>query len=257
MKIVMIGSGNVATILSKLIMRCGHKIVQVISRNRDHAELLAKPLNAASGLLTDDLFLEADLYIIALNDAVLADIYHVKALKHKMIVHTAGSVSIDVLKDISTSYGILYPLQTLSKFTEHLPEIPFLIDGNNVATKEFIQSFAKSLSDNVSFADDSERMKYHVSAVFVSNFTNHILTLAESYCDKESINFKNLLPLLDEVIFKAKKYSALESQTGPALRGDNTTIDRHLHLLSSHPEMEKVYGFLSESIMYLSKEKRD
>ena len=49
----------------------------------------------------------------------------------KLVLHTAGSVSKDVLKNISYNYGVLYPLQSLRKESHEIPEIPFLVDGNN------------------------------------------------------------------------------------------------------------------------------
>ena len=130
----MLGSGNTATVLSVLIKKAGHELVQVVSRNIENARSLAAVYGAASGSLKDPQFLEADLYILALNDSALESLDKITGIKNKFIVHTAGSVSINVIKDSSDRYGVLYPLQTLSKFTEHVPEIPFLVDGNNKET---------------------------------------------------------------------------------------------------------------------------
>src|SRR6187551_3013167 len=119
MKIVMIGSGNTATVLCSILHKADHEIIEVVSRNIDNAMALASLYHASSGLLTDPQFLEADFYIIALNDAALDNIERIPALKDKLVVHTAGAISIDALKICSTTYGVLYPLQTLSKFTDH------------------------------------------------------------------------------------------------------------------------------------------
>src|SRR5690606_31195678 len=130
MRVVMLGSGNTATVLSVLINKAGHKLVQVVSRNIENANVLASLYGAATGTLTDAAFSDADIYIIALNDAALDNVEKIPALKNKFVVHTAGAISINALKNCSDTYGVLYPLQTLSKFTEHIPEIPFLVDGN-------------------------------------------------------------------------------------------------------------------------------
>jgi hypothetical protein len=37
-------------------------------------------------------------------------------------------------------------------------------------------------------------------------------------------------------------------QTGPARRGDRTTIQAHLDLLSNHPELAHLYQLMSQSI---------
>jgi predicted short-subunit dehydrogenase-like oxidoreductase (DUF2520 family) len=249
MKIVMVGSGNTATVLCVLIQKAGHEIVQIVSRNINKAQALASLYNASSAILTDAHFAEADMYILALHDTALDHIERVAALKGKLVVHTAGSVSINVLKDCSNTYGVLYPLQSLSKFTEHIPEIPFLVDGNTQEVLHKVLGFAKSLTGNVTEANDTERLNYHVAAIFVSNFSNHMFALGELFCQKERIEFKNLLPLINEVNTRVNKYSPFLTQTGPAIRDDIFTLNRHLQALSSHPDLKYIYLKLSESII--------
>ena len=248
----MIGAGNTATVLSKLIIRSGHEILQVVSRTQANADKLASACNAQSALLTGTISSHADLYIIALSDAAIAGVDKIQSLKDKLICHTAGSVSIKVLKRISNTFGVLYPLQSLSKFNVDIPEIPFLVDGNNEATKQILVDFANTLSTNVSIANDTERLKYHVSAVFVHNFANHIFALAEKYCETENINFDKLFPLMNELISKVERFGAIKSQTGPAVRKDSITIQKHIEILSSHPPMKEIYKSMSDSIIELS-----
>ncbi len=249
MKVVMVGSGNTATVLCAKIKEAGHEIVQVISRNIDHARELAQIYQASSDVLTLQQFADADIYIVALNDSTLESIEGITAFKDKLVVHTAGAVSINALKSCSGSYGVLYPLQTLSKFYDHLPEIPFLVDGNNVETMHRILGFAKTLSGTVIEANDTERLNYHVAAVFVSNFANHMYALAEIFCQKERLEFKTLLPLINEVTQRVSQYSPFLTQTGPAMRDDVYTLNRHLQALAAHPELKYVYLKLSESII--------
>jgi predicted short-subunit dehydrogenase-like oxidoreductase (DUF2520 family) len=155
----------------------------------------------------------------------------------------------NVFKDITSTYGVLYPLQSLSKFADHIPEIPFLVDGNNQENLHRVLGFAKTLSDKVIEANDTERLNYHVAAVFVSNFTNHLYALAELFCEKERIDFKTLYPLIDETTLRAKSISPFLSQTGPAIRDDIYTLNRHLQALGANPELKYIYLKLSESII--------
>jgi predicted short-subunit dehydrogenase-like oxidoreductase (DUF2520 family) len=245
----MLGSGNTATVLCELIAKAGHDIVQVASRNSENAKTLASSYFAASASLEVAEFTEADIYIVALNDAALDHIENIPALKGKFVVHTAGAVSINVFKDISDRYGVLYPLQSLSKYADHIPEIPFLVDGNTQEIRHHVIGFAKTLSPKVIEANDTERLNYHVAAVFVNNFTNHLYALAELFCEKERIDFKTLYPLIDETNLRAKSISPFLSQTGPAIRDDIFTLNRHLQALVSHPELKYIYLKLSESII--------
>ena len=251
MKVVIVGSGNVAHVLCVLIQKAGHQIIQILSRNINHARELAEKYDAQSGTLLDEKFADADIYIIAVTDAALESSEKLKGLKNKFIVHTAGSVSINILKTCSPTYGVLYPLQTLSKETGHIPVIPFLIEGNNRETLEKIREFASSLSDKVIDSTDDERLRYHVGAVFAGNFTNHLYAMTEAFCKKENINFKNLFPLINEVTNKVNNFPPQEVQTGPAIREDIVTLNRHLQTLAPHHDLKYIYLKLSESILKL------
>ena len=144
---------------------------------------------------------------------------------------------------------MLYPLQSLSKFADHIPEIPFLVDGNNQEIMHRVLGFAKTLSEKVIEANDTERLNYHVAAVFVSNFTNHLYALAELFCEKERIDFKTLFPLIDETTLRAKSISPFLTQTGPAIRNDVYTLNRHLQALTANPDLKYIYLKLTESII--------
>lgn len=245
----MLGSGNTATVLCEVIVKAGHDIVQVVSRNEEHAKILASSYFATTAPMKAAELADADIYIVALNDAALDHIGEIPGLKNKLVVHTAGAVSITALKDCTNTYGVLYPLQTLSKFSEHIPEIPFLVDGNDKETLHRILGFAKSISDKVIEANDTERLNYHVAAVFVSNFTNHLFALAEIFCGKERLDFKTLIPIIEETTLRAKGNSPFLTQTGPAIRDDVFTLNRHLQALTSNPDLKYIYLKLSESII--------
>ena len=256
MKVVIVGSGNVATVLSEMIAKAGHDIVQVVSRNGESAKKLSSKYNALPATLLDKEFAEADIYIVALTDVGLESIEKVKGFKNKLVVHTAGSVPMDVLKNCSSTYGVMYPLQTLTKKTDHSPEIPFLVGGNNMETLHRVTGFARTLSDKVISTNDDERLHYHIAAVFAGNFTNHLMAMAEFFCEKEKIDFNVLLPLINEVTYKANHFSPYEVQTGPAIREDIVTLNRHLQALSSHADLKYIYLKLSESILKLHQKKR-
>lgn len=256
MKVVIVGSGNVATVLGKVIHNAGHQIVQVLSRNENHAKELAEIFKCSSGSFKSTEYKEADIYLLAITDTAL---YHLDQYIHfekKLVVHTAGSVSKEVLKNISSRYGIIYPLQSLIRINgDNVPEIPLLVDGNNDDTKKYILEFCKTFSDNVSLADDGERLKFHVAAVFVNNFTNHMFAMGEEFCKLENIDFEKLFPLIDETVNRIKYHSPQSVQTGPAIREDIYTLGKHLQILSAHSDLKYLYLKLSESILKLHQNK--
>lgn len=248
MTISIIGSGNTAIVLGKLLRSNGHEINEVAGRNKITVQELADELHAIAITDLKRISKNSDLYIIAVRDDAIADVAAQINLNEKIVVHACGSVSINVLKNTSANYGVLYPLQSLRKELGYTPAIPFLIDGNNDPTKQTVFNLASSLSKNIIYADDDKRLQYHLAAIIVSNFTNHLFALAKDYCDVNNIEFKLLLPLIEEVVNRLHVYAPAAMQTGPAIRGDETTMQKHIALLEKFPKLKNIYEVMSESI---------
>lgn len=249
MDIVIIGSGNVASALGKKFKQAGHTISQIVSRNAPAATKLAYELDTESTNYPSIIKRNADVYIVAVSDDAIPVVANDIKLPGKVVAHTAASVNMDVLKPITEHYGVFYPLQTLRKEDETPPETPIFFDGSDELTKKRLESLANSISpQHVAQAGDDTRLKLHVAAVFVNNFTNYLYKLAEDYCNKEGIDFRELIPLIEETALRIKEISPSKSQTGPASRNDQETIQKHLELLGSHPQLKKVYAFLTASM---------
>ena len=249
MRVVIIGSGNVATVLGRLIRRKGHDLIQVVSRNSAHARILADELGCSITGTDGIVDRSAELYIMAVNDNALYEINNQFHLDKSLVVHTAGSIPIAVLQSVSLNYGVLYPVQSLLKEMEPSHDIPFLTDGNTPETRTFITDFARTLSDNVATASDEERLKLHVAAVVVNNFTNHLYALAEEFCRNEKVDFKLLIPLIQETASRLGTHSPSTMQTGPAIRNDMVTLEKHLRLLSGYSRLKRLYLKFTDSII--------
>jgi predicted short-subunit dehydrogenase-like oxidoreductase (DUF2520 family) len=249
MNISIIGSGNVATVLSKLAIKKGHFIKQIIARNEISGNRLATEVNASyismQGLLDKNI----DLCIICLSDNAFPEAIDGINFGSIPIFHSAGSVTKDVLSSSSKNYGVLYPLQSLRKEMETIPVIPFLIEANNDATFILIETFAKTLSDIVQKETEDKRLRLHASAVVVSNFTNYIYGMAETYCLNEKVDFSLLKPLIKETAERIQHNSPHAVQTGPAVRRDITTLEKHLQLFNPYPKMKILYTRMTDGIM--------
>jgi len=229
-------------------MAAGHRIVQVYSRNADHANMLATRLSTTSTSYISSIDRKADLMIIALRDDavryLVAEIGEVKSI----LVHTAGALSIQEVQGSNKSYGVLYPLQSLRKEIEILPALPILVQGNHPDTTRSLKEFASSISGSVTEADDTVRLKYHLAATVVNNFTNRLYALTASFCEKENISFADLQPLIEETALRLRNTNPKQVQTGPAIRNDLVTIGRHQELLEKYPEILKYYDLFTSEI---------
>lgn len=255
--IVFLGAGNVATHLAleffnkEFIIRC------IYSQTIESAEKLAKKVKAGFchkiSMVPDD----ADFYIISVKDDAIERIAQEIKIKEGVLLHTAGGVGIEVLKKSSKNCGVFYPLQTFSKSRKvNLNEVPFFIESNNETTKQKLIGLAHSISDKVYEADSEKRKMIHLAAVFSCNFVNHMFTISSELLNKSGCSFEILKPLVIETVNKAMDMQPQIAQTGPALRNDKKVLENHLKMLSEHPEFEKIYRFVSESI-YNSQTKKE
>lgn len=249
MEIVIIGTGNVASVLGRKFKEAGHHILQVVGRDSMAASELAYKCDTISTNYFSQINKNADVYIIAVSDKAIAEVINDLKLPGKVVAHTAASVPKEILKEVSHHYGVFYPLQSLRKDMVMLPDIPIFVDGNDTKAKNTLDNLAHSISnDKVAIAGDDARLKLHVAAVVVSNFSNHLYKLAEDYCKREGLDFKQLLPLIEETALHLKEVSPAEAQTGPAIRHDQETIQKHIGLLKNFSQLKKVYEVMTESI---------
>lgn len=249
MDIVILGSGNVAAVLGRKFKAAGHRILQIYARNAAAASALAYELDTESTNYKSLINRTADIYLIAVPDNAIEEVADDLKLPGKIIAHTAASVPKEILHRVSPHHGVFYPLQSLRKEMISLPDIPIFFDGSDEHTKKRLEQLAQSISiDQVRLAGDDDRLKLHVAAVMVSNFTNHLYMLAEEYCRKEGLDFRQLIPLIEETALRLREVPPSSVQTGPAVRHDSETIRKHLELLKDHPRLKSIYVLMTESI---------
>lgn len=249
MNIVLIGTGNVATQLGPFLNKKGHKIIQLFSKSQKSGHLLAKKLRCPLINIHSNLSPDADIYIIALRDEAISSFLNALPFMPNLIVHTSGSIGLDVFPRKMINTGVVYPLQTFSKLNKRLPEkIPFLIEGSNRKSLIIIRKLTNSLSKLVFKTNSRDRALIHLSAVFANNFTNYLFVLAGKILIKNKIPFNLLRPLILETAQKVQSNLPAQVQTGPAVRGDAIIIKKHLKLLKNFSEIKDIYKLMSKSI---------
>ena len=252
MDVTLVGSGNVAFVLGKLLISAGHSIKEVFGRNTETLNSISRLTGAKIKRNFSDVDKKTGICIIAVSDSSIAGVAEQIEAGDKLVVHTSGAVSKEALSRFA-NYGVLYPLQSLRKEMDIIPPIPFFIDANFEENILLLQQAAASTGNVVSRAGDDERLRYHIAAVLSSNFTNHLYAVTQRFCEAENISFANLLPLINETAQRLHYFPAEQMQTGPAVRNDENTIQLHLQALKPYPDIESLYRLLSKSIQPFSK----
>ena len=250
LSIVLIGSGNVAHHLFDAFYKQGIAIAQVFSRNIEALSAFkskCKTTNKANKII------DADLYIIAVSDSAIEHLSKLIINKKGLAVHTSGSVSIHTI--IAKRKGVFYPLQSFTKEKKiDFYNVPLCIEASNTDDLTLLKKLANTVSKSVFEISSTQRAKIHLAAVFANNFSNHMYAIANELCEKEGVPFDLLKPLIIESTAKLQVLKPKEAQTGPAIRNDITTIQKHIDSLEN-PLYKKMYQLISESIKIKNEEK--
>jgi len=254
MKIVLLGSGNVATHLAKALKAKGENVAQVYSPNLVHAKLLADGIAAEAVSDLNAVKTDADLYIISVKDDAIGSIAEALKGVSGLVVHTSGTTDIKVLSDQVKDSGVFYPLQTFSKSKDvDFDRIPLCIEATDATQLEILHQLASKLSGQVYVLNGEKRKVLHLAAVFACNFPNHLYALANRVLQQNDLDFEIIRPLIAETADKVMTNLPENVQTGPAVRADETTINKHLSMLKDMPALQEIYQILSNSIKLMQK----
>jgi predicted short-subunit dehydrogenase-like oxidoreductase (DUF2520 family) len=254
---VLIGAGNVGWHLGHALNEKGIRVLQVISKTRNSCKELAGLLHADYTTSLQQLAAEAGIILIAVPDSRIEEVIRQCDFHNNLVVHTAGSVPMEVFKDRAVNYGVLYPVMT---FTRNKPvnfaSVPLLIEANTDRNKELLNALATCMSGEVRNTTSEQRKIVHLAAVFACNFTNHMYTLAEAALASNGIPFGLLKPLIRETSEKINRLSPREAQTGPALRNDAAILEEHLRMLDNHRDIAELYRQISKSIITFARQEK-
>lgn len=253
MNVSFIGSGNLAWHLAPALDNTDFAVREVYSRNKKNASALADKLYQAEVKTSLDFSNSPSvIFIIAASDDSIEEVAQEIILpENAILVHTSGSQPLSILGYAATqNTGVFYPLQTFSKNKKaDFKEVPFFIESENPGTEKILITMAKAISKKVYKCTSSDRKALHVAAVFASNFTNHMLTIAKEILEKHKLDLDLLKPLIVETINKSLAIGPEEAQTGPASRGDVEILDHHFEFLKRDRQLAEIYKLISQHIL--------
>lgn len=249
-KVVLLGSGNVASHLIKSMEdNATIDLIQIFARSKKSLENIIDSNKITTSFSN---LKEADVYVISVSDKAIEDVSNQIPFTDKLVVHTSGTMDFRIMHP-KNKRGVFYPLQTFSKNkTINMKDVPFCLETEHEEDYKTIENLAKNLSNSVYKINGEQRKSLHISAVFVSNFVNHLYQIGNALCEENKVPFAILQPLIEETANKIKTLSPSEAQTGPAIRHDEPTIEKHLDALEN-PIYKELYRQLTLSIQNVKK----
>jgi predicted short-subunit dehydrogenase-like oxidoreductase (DUF2520 family) len=224
-------------------------IAEVYSPNLRHAAQLAKSLGCGVPDSLQDMNPESDLYLLAIPDAKVQGVADNLPDVNGIVAHTSGNTGMDSLSGFA-KYGVFYPLQTFTRSREvDFSQVPVCLEACDDEVMGELTALAEKISGVVRQINSEQRQMLHLTAVMVNNFSNHLYHMAEELLTKNGLDFNLLRPLILESAAKVQQLSPTDAQTGPARRGDEPTIARHLELIENDPGLKALYELMSKQII--------
>ena len=256
-RVVIIGSGNLAEALARAVAESNLQLVQIYARNAERARAVAT-LAATRWTTQPAELADADIYLVSVSDRAVAEVAAALPLPaHACVAHTAGSVPLDVLPGRCAHRAVFYPMQTFTKGRRvDFAQIPIFLECDDEAFYPELEAFARQLSQTVIRADSARRAKIHLAAVFACNFANHMYALGEQIARSPGLASGVRNPPAGGPAGKAlAAASPADVQTGPAVRHDLATQERHLRLLGDDMQLKEIYSTISQHIWETSRKR--
>jgi predicted short-subunit dehydrogenase-like oxidoreductase (DUF2520 family) len=246
MHISILGSGNVAQVLTNSFIKAGH-LVAVYGRNNKRVKAIAGK-SGAIGQPLSKITAGSDIYIIAVTDDAIPEITRLLPADFP-VVHTSGATDLKALSKFK-KHGVFYPVNTVTQFQKQLtPLTPVCLESNSPSLQKQLRAIAKSINAIPCDINSMERLTIHLAAVLINNFTNELYRSAFELMKKANISPGIIHSLMQSTVDNAILHDPFTIQTGPARRNDKITIKKHLSILQSNPDLSKIYKDFSKVIL--------
>lgn len=254
--ITIIGFGRLGKALYAGLGEAGYRIKSVFSKSPHSVPEFVSGMPKQDGQLGDIVFLTApDDVLVPLSNEIAAEI---TAFHGKTIIHCSGTLTSDILsffRDKGAAVASCHPIKAVTGSHDSFQGIYFDVEGDRPAVK-ILEKLSSAMGANILPVNKEAKPFLHAAAVTAANY---LVTLAQTAADtaaaggmKPDEALKALLPLMQSSLDNLETKSPRKALTGPVARGDVSTIEKHLKILTDFPELLAVYKLLGKETVKLS-----
>lgn len=254
-RVFILGAGRAGRSLARALRAGGVQITGLHGRHVSAAEgITAGPPPGSLGSATCVLVTVRDAQL----DGALATLAAASLAPQAVVLHASGSADpagLAGLRAAGHACGTFHPLVALSD-PAHAPQTLrgawIGVDGDDGA-RRVSERLAAAVGAHVLYIPPGEKARYHAAAVFASNFPTVLMCLAEELLREVGIApdvaRQALHPLFASAVENLRGGAGASALTGPIVRGDADTIERHLLALRAHPDTLDAYRALSRAAL--------
>lgn len=252
--ISIIGYGRLGQHLTHWLLRSGYTIGGIFNRSTlpMHPDVFQARHQGIRPETAEEL---GDLTLICVPDNQIRSVAnHLSTLdlSHKRIIHTSGALGSDVLstlRDRGAYTASMHPLQTFGPLgtTNPFKGIYVSLEGDWFCIEHLLE-LVKALGATPHQTDIKGKTILHLACVWASNYVHLLLHAATAVGQEGGLAPQKTLtllkPILEQTLQNALSLGPLQALTGPASRGDLSTLQHHLELLQD-PQWKSLYTELA------------
>ena len=250
MRIAIIGTGKIARTFGTAVAFNGVEVKFVLGRDFIRTKQFADALSATFSTDIADLPQDLDVYLCCVNDDAISEIagdFPFSLADDQSIIHFSGSIPSTILAPVSTNYGVIWPIQSMHE-VDDWQDATVAVTASNDTAYGIILQLLRQMTANIINASDQQRLRMHLVAVMLNNFVYFIFECTHDFCIKNNIELSNYRKIM-QATFQSILEGNVGKLTGPARRGDLSTIRSHIQILSSDPDLLALYTCITENIL--------
>ena len=239
MRLGILGGGRAAWAFGSAWRRIGRPVAGVWLRDESTSRL--PELLGAERRPIAELAADADLLLVAVSDRAIAEVAERIPETNAIVFHASGA-----LTALRGGFS-LHPLKSLAPVGEpsRLDDALLVFEGNH---RDVAREVAGAIGARFAEVTAETKARYHAGAVFGANYVALMLELAEELIGIYDAR-DDLVRLAQSAMANWRAGEGRGRFTGPAIRGDRETIERHLAALADRPQVAKIYALLADELL--------
>jgi len=262
-RIAIVGAGRLSSALAVSLREAGYKIDTIIFRRAGSSQARARRLAAQVGARARSIrspILSTRVVWFCVPDQQISPcaetLARVTDWGGKIAVHSSGALSgseLDAVKKKGAAVASVHPLMTfVKKVRPSLNGVPFALEGDRAATRVARRMVLDMGGEPFSIAKE-DKAAYHAWGGFTSPLLVAILVIAEQVAMKAGIRRelarRRMRPIVGQTLANYFETGPADAFSGPIIRGDVATVEKHLRVLEQIPEAKQVYLALANAAL--------
>ena len=263
--VALVGAGKLAGFLVPALAEAGYRVTEIVTREQRGsmmpARALARPVGAQVATVRAA-SLDADVVWFAVPDSEIGraaekvarrmEEMGAKSPRPRFGFHSSGAVGsrkLDSLRRAGVAVASVHPLMTfVGGAPPSLRQVPFAVEGDTAAVR-LARRMVRELGGESFVLAEKQKAAYHAWATMTSPLFLAYLVALEEAAREAGLGRKEArrmsLPIVRQTIENYARRGPAKSFSGPFIRGDVETVEKHLALLKRSPKVQAVYAALA------------